>query len=79
MATWQIKIQPAGNSVTISYPQIANRGFEVQYSSDLRDPNAWVPLDVAGNELLFSAENFPASVTDPVVGTNRFYRVRVLP
>jgi uncharacterized repeat protein (TIGR03806 family) len=75
---WRINIQRAGNTVKISYPQIANCGFEVQCSSNPKNTNAWIPLDAPGNEPIFSVDDLPASITDPITnGTNRFYRVRV--
>ena len=75
---WRVDIQSTSNSVQISFPQIANRGFEVLKSPDLTDTVSWSPLDVPGNAPFFAATNRIHSITDDISGvTNRFYRVRV--
>ena len=68
----------SGNAVEISYPQIANRGFQVEWSADLAPPASWRPLDVPGNRPSFPATNSTATVTDVITDTPfRFDRVRV--
>ena len=75
---WQISVQSTSNSIQILYPQLANRGFEVQAASNLSPPAPWVPLDLPGNEPFFSVSNRAGVLSDPAAGlTNRFYRVRV--
>lgn len=73
---WSISAANANGFVEIQFEQIANRGFEVQVSTNLF-PAVWNPLDVPENRLFFSATNFPASVPDLIEGESRFYRVRV--
>src|SRR5262249_47653865 len=47
---WRITIQQTDTNVGITFPQIANRGFEVQYLDQLLNPVPWMPLDVPGNK-----------------------------
>ena len=77
---WRIEARREGTNVAIAFPQIANRGFEVQYAPDLARPIMWNPLDVPANKPFFSVTNFMKTVTDvPANGSERFYRVRVFP
>jgi hypothetical protein len=41
---WKVSIHRTGAAVRISIPQIAGRGFELQFSYDLSPPIAWQPL-----------------------------------
>ena len=75
---WGIGIRRNGGLVELFYPRIANRGFEVQFTTDLNNANSWQPLDVAENKPWFSATNGPASI--PILLNNSatmFYRVKV--
>jgi mono/diheme cytochrome c family protein len=76
---WNIDVQSSANAVQITFPQLANRGFEVQYSTnDVLAPDSWAPLNVAGNEPFFSITNRAGAVTDTISRTGKkFYRVRV--
>jgi glucose/arabinose dehydrogenase/mono/diheme cytochrome c family protein len=74
---WNADIRKVGGEVRIVFPQIANRGFEVQYSTIPVSPGSWLPLDVAGNEPFFSITNRIRMVSDPISTTNKAYRVRV--
>jgi mono/diheme cytochrome c family protein len=77
---WAIGIQTTNGSAQISFPQIANRGFELQSTTTLSDSNSWLALDLPGNEPFFSITNRSALITDPAWDTtNKFYRVRVFP
>lgn len=76
---WRIGIMTTNpGAVLITYPQIANRGFEVQYSTAPLNSTAWSRLDVPGNQPFFSGSNRPALIKD-VISPNaaRSYRVRV--
>jgi hypothetical protein len=76
---WSIDILSTNQgAVEITYPQTANRGFEVQYATNLTGSIFWSPLDVAGNQPFLSASNRTAMVED-IISTNavRSYRVRV--
>ena len=75
---WKISVRLAGATVEISYRQIANRGFQVEWSADLTQPGSWRPLDVPGNRPFFPATNSTSIVTDVITSTPfRLYRVRV--
>jgi hypothetical protein len=63
-------------SVLISYPQVANRGFEVQSAGSLNTNAIWQPLDVPENAPFYSATNRVWTTPDALASTNRFYRVR---
>lgn len=75
---WGIEVRRNGGAIEVSFEQIANRGFEVQWTANLLSPIQWSPLDVAGNEPFFSATDFTKTVAD-IVSTSgsRYYRVRV--
>lgn len=81
---WRISIRAAQGGTQIWFPQIANRGFEVQWTANLADRGAWQPLDVPSNRPFFSAEDREFFVVDAVFNSlpwsappRRFYRVRV--
>ncbi|HEY6170600.1 MAG TPA: PQQ-dependent sugar dehydrogenase [Verrucomicrobiae bacterium] len=75
---WRVSIQMNGPNPQIVFPQIANRGFEVQCRASLIGPPLWVPLNVPGSAPFFSAVTFTNVVEDTTgSGTNKTYRVRV--
>ena len=75
---WEISARTGGSGIEIHYPQIARRGFEVQWTANIFDPASWQPLDVPGNAPFFSATDFAAVVEDQAAGQGpKFYRVRV--
>lgn len=76
---WKISAVLSDNIVQITFPQIANRAFQVQSTSNLFSPNFWSPLDVAANEPFFSISNRTTVVPDDVsTAPEKFYRVRVI-
>jgi len=75
---WAVSITLSNETAQIIFPQIANRGFEVQSTANLLDGNSWRPLDVLENSPWFSISNRTAVVPDFHSSiTNKFYRVRV--
>ena len=77
----QIVIQPWDKGLTQAISkaiQIANRGFEVEYTCVPLNQSSWSPLNTAGNRPQFSVLNRTAAIDD-LISTNaaRFYRVRV--
>jgi len=75
---WGIRLALAETQAEIQFPRIANRGFEVQWTTNLADPNSWQPLEVPDNEPLFSATNSTVRVQDQLISAPRkFYRVRI--
>ncbi|MEW6306572.1 MAG: PQQ-dependent sugar dehydrogenase [Verrucomicrobiota bacterium] len=74
---WKTSLVMDGNTAQIRFPQIANRGFEVQFTPSLQPPIVWEPLDVPANRPFISATNFEAVIPDAPAGPARFYRVRI--
>jgi uncharacterized repeat protein (TIGR03806 family) len=75
---WGIDAQPANGNVNIVFPQIANRAFEIQSTTNLFDAAAWQPLDLPGNEPFFWVTNRTGVIQ--VVTTNApatYFRARV--
>jgi uncharacterized repeat protein (TIGR03806 family) len=77
LEAWQVSIALSNGQPVVLFPQIANRGFEVQSAGGLFD-SIWTPLDVPGNAPFFSISNRSASVVDPSnFGEAKYYRVKV--
>ena len=75
---FRINIRRAGDAVEVAYPRAANRGFEVQWTTNPANPAAWNFLNVPENRPFFSVTPGEATVPDLVTnGPARFYRVRV--
>jgi hypothetical protein len=75
---WQITIQPTAWSLRILFPRLANRAFEVQWTTNLQDAASWVALDQPDNRPFFSSTNSQAMIEDVVSSSSaRFYRVRI--
>jgi hypothetical protein len=75
---WRISIQPKASSVKILFPRLANRAFEVQWSTNLSDAKSWVVLDHPDNRPFFSSTNSQAMIEDvAAISSAKFYRVRV--
>jgi glucose/arabinose dehydrogenase/mono/diheme cytochrome c family protein len=75
---WSIQAGVVGGRFQLRFLRVANRGFEVQYTTDLANPQAWRPLDTPSNRPYFSATTEPVIVEDALgAGTARYYRVRV--
>lgn len=74
---WKISFVLSNHVPVVEFPQIANRGFEVQSAANLFG-STWTPLNVQANAPFFSASNRNARVTDSTTpGDTRYYRVRV--
>jgi len=74
---WNISLAVTGGVTSVNFLRSANRGFEVQSTTHLTTPVAWIPLDSTENAPFFSITNQPATVHDPVRANTQFYRVRV--
>jgi len=62
----------------VVYPRIANRGFEVQWTTNPLNVNSWQFLNVPENRPFFAAVNGQARVPDGVTNAAaKHYRVRV--
>jgi hypothetical protein len=66
-----------GDLLTLQFPLIANRGFEVQQNTDLTNTAGWRFLDVPENRPFFAATNQTRTLADPTTNAPvKFYRVR---
>ncbi len=75
---WRISIALSNDTAQIMFPQLANRGFEVQSTMSLFGAGNWSPLNTPANAPFFALSNRTAVVADPLSsGSNIFYRVRV--
>jgi mono/diheme cytochrome c family protein len=75
---WAVSITLSNETAQIIFPQIANRGFEVQSTANFLDGNSWKALDILENAPWFSVSNRTAVIPDfHSSTTNKFYRVRV--
>jgi glucose/arabinose dehydrogenase len=74
---WGIHISASDPDVAIQFTRIANRGFEVQWTTNLLNANSWTPLDVPGNAPVFGAANSLVSIQDTPTTSTKYYRVRV--
>jgi uncharacterized repeat protein (TIGR03806 family) len=75
---WRIFLTRNGDLVQISFPQTANRGFEVQTTTNLLDPGSWLALNLSANAPFFSVSNRTALVDAPILPSSQtFFRVRV--
>ena len=62
----------------VNFPQIANRGFEVQATTNLLNANSWSALNLPANAPFYSASNRVGTVAEPASSSApTFYRVRV--
>ena len=74
---WRISLTLSNGTPLAEFPQIANRGFEVQSAAGLFGA-PWTPLNVPANAPFFSASNRNATVPDnSSSGESLYYRVRV--
>lgn len=76
-AFWTIGIARSESDVFVTFTQIANRAFEVEYTTNIVPPVAWSPLDSPDNAPFFSVTNALKTVKDTPVRDERYYRVKV--
>ena len=75
---WRVSVRATSRGMEIRFPQRANRGYEVEWTSNLNQRNSWQALDVPDNRPFFSESDREAVVIDPDRDApSRFYRVRV--
>ena len=75
---WGIGVAATSNGVELEFTRIANRGFEIQWTTNITNPASWQPLDIPGNEPVFGATNSIVRVQDPFANApGKFYRVKV--
>ena len=76
---WTMDLVMQDDVPTIEFPRVANRGFEIQASTNLLDASGWRPLNVPGNQPIFGPTTQPVAIEDPTA-TNllqRYYRIRI--
>lgn len=66
-------LQQSGGNFTAQFTQPANRAAIVEVSSDLL---SWQTWNVPGNQPTYPATDTVRTITAPVTGTERFFRVR---
>jgi len=75
---WKISGQRNVGGFATIYPRITNRGFELEWTSNLSTLSVWKPVNVPENRPFFSSADgiaqIPCGIAD---GRTRFYRVRV--
>lgn len=77
-SAWGISLVRSNGSARMVIPQVANRAFEVQSTTNLLNGNAWSPLNLPANAPSFPASNRTAVVEDAIQpGATRYYRARV--
>jgi mono/diheme cytochrome c family protein len=75
---WGIGIRREGSAVEIFYPQLVNRGIEIQWTTNLFSPSAWQYFNVPENRPFLSATNGTGVVPDEITnGSPKYYRGRV--
>lgn len=77
-AAWGIAIAQSNGTAAVVIPQVANRGFEVQATTNLFNSNSWSALNLPANAPFFPSSNRTAVVEETIQpGPPRFYRARV--
>jgi hypothetical protein len=75
---WTVSAQAASGVLQLAILQPADRGTEVQFTTNLFDPFSWQFLDVVANRPFFPANPRVEVVPDPLTSsTAKFYRVRL--
>lgn len=75
---WTISAHAEPDLLVVTFPHLANRGFDLQTSANPFDPASWTSLDDPDNRPLISATNFETRIAVPLTNSPaRFYRVRV--
>ena len=76
---WKVAVRQNGNAVEISFPQVANRGFVVEWTASLSAPIVWQPVALPTSQTFFAPTNSTAVVADTISDAPfKFYRVRVV-
>lgn len=77
-AAWGISIAQSNSSAIVVIPQVANRAFEVQVTTNLLSSNSWSALNLPANTPSFPSSNRTAIVEEALSpGLPRYYRARV--
>ncbi len=71
---WTYFVTTSGGSVTLTFPRVANRRFQVQVSTDLQTWSLW---DVPANAPSYSATSFMDTMMGPAAGAPQFFRFEI--
>ena len=74
---WGITAGVDSGMLQIEVPQVANRGFQLEWTRALSEPPSWQPLDAPENRPVFSPTNRSVVFEVPTSESQRLYRVRV--
>ncbi len=75
---WGISIAQSNGNATILIPQVVNRAFEVQTTTNLLSSNSWSALNLPANAPFFPSSNRTAIVEEALSpGSPHYYRARV--
>jgi glucose/arabinose dehydrogenase len=75
---WGISAQRSGGGIDVTFERIANRFFEIQWSTNLATNNVWRALNVFENRPFAAISNSTWRVPDGTTNdATRFYRARV--
>ncbi len=76
---WAMTLEIDGDTPVIRFPRVADRGFDVQASTNLLDPLSWQSLNVPGNAPIMTGSTLDEAIND-TSATNlmfRYYRTRI--
>jgi hypothetical protein len=77
-AAWGIAIAQSNGNALVVIPQVANRGFEIQASTNLPSSDSWSALNLPANAPFFPSSNRTVTVEETIQPVSpRFYRARV--
>ena len=71
---WTYFVTTSGGNVTLNFPRVANRRFQVQVSTDLQNWSLW---DVPANAPAYSATSFVDTMTARASGAPQFFRFEI--
>jgi uncharacterized repeat protein (TIGR03806 family) len=75
---WEIRLGATDQTLQIDFTRVANRGFEVQWTTNLSNNHSWQPLDVPLNAPVIASTNSAVTVLDTVANApTKYYRIRV--
>jgi glucose/arabinose dehydrogenase len=77
-SAWGISITQSNGTAQIIVPQVANRAFEIQRTTDFLDDNSWLPLNVPANAPFFPASNRTMVLEETLdAATPAYFRARL--
>lgn len=74
---WQMAFDLAGGQLRLSYPRLAGRRFEIQWTDNVGDPASWQPLDVPENQYFIGTGEDMIEVLLTAEQQHRFFRVAI--